>query len=58
MCHWHLGDKDQAREVYARACRWMEGQAAADEDLRSFRAEAAALLGLRGLPPRPAPAPR
>ena len=44
MAHWHLGDKDQAREWYDRAVQWMEKNKRQDEDLRQFRAEAAELL--------------
>jgi tetratricopeptide (TPR) repeat protein len=44
MAYWQLGDKQKAREWLDRAVRWMEQYRPADEELRRFRAEAAALL--------------
>jgi tetratricopeptide (TPR) repeat protein len=44
MAHWQLGDRDQGRECYDRAVRWMEKHKPRDEELRQFRAEAAELL--------------
>ena len=41
-----LGDKENARQWYDRATRWMDEHRATNEDLRLFRAEAAQVLGL------------
>jgi len=46
MAHWQLGHKDDARSWYDRAMQWMAKHAPNNDDLRRFRAEAAALLGL------------
>jgi tetratricopeptide (TPR) repeat protein len=53
MSHWQLGDKEKAREWYARGVSWMEANKALqekskpqDEELRHFRGEAAELLGV------------
>jgi tetratricopeptide (TPR) repeat protein len=47
MAHWQLGERDEARQWYDRAVRWMgENHSAYDDELRRFRAEAAELLGL------------
>jgi tetratricopeptide (TPR) repeat protein len=46
MAHWHLGEKDAARESYDRAVTWMEKHAPRNEELIGFRAEAAELLGV------------
>jgi serine/threonine protein kinase/Tfp pilus assembly protein PilF len=51
MTAWQQGDKGQAREWYERAVRWADEHAPGDKDLRRFRAEAAALLGI---PPKDA----
>jgi tetratricopeptide (TPR) repeat protein len=48
MAHWRLGDKDKARQEYDRAVRRMEKHQSEDEELRRFRAEAEALLGVSG----------
>jgi WD40 repeat protein/tetratricopeptide (TPR) repeat protein len=45
MAHWRRGDREEARRWYDRSVAWMEENAPADEELRRFRAEAAALLG-------------
>jgi tetratricopeptide (TPR) repeat protein len=61
MCHWRLGDKAQACEWYNQAVRWMEknqprneifwqGTEDFNDELRRFRAEAAALLGIKDQP--------
>jgi tetratricopeptide (TPR) repeat protein len=42
MAHWQRGERDQARNAYDAAARWMEQQAPEDEDLRSLRGEAVA----------------
>ena len=46
MAHWQLGHKDEARRWYDRAVQWMAKNAPNNDELRRFRAEAAALLGL------------
>jgi hypothetical protein len=45
MAHWQLGEKDKAREWFARSVKWME-KGMEDGELKRFRAEAAALLGI------------
>jgi tetratricopeptide (TPR) repeat protein len=50
MAHWQLGDKKLARKWYGQAVRWMEKNRPQDEEMARFRAEAAALLGIKGLP--------
>lgn len=52
MAHWHLGDKERAREEYSQAIRWMNENHPDDLELLSFRDEAAALLGER-VPAKP-----
>src|SRR5262249_33661285 len=48
MAHWKLADKDKAREWSKRAVAWMEqNKQTENEELRRFRAEAAALLGVK-----------
>jgi hypothetical protein len=44
MAHWQLGDKEKARKWYDQAVTWMDKNQPTDEELRRFRAEAAALL--------------
>jgi tetratricopeptide (TPR) repeat protein len=44
MAHWQLNEK--AREWYDRAVAWMDKNNPQNEELKRFRAEAAALLGL------------
>jgi tetratricopeptide (TPR) repeat protein len=45
MAHGQLGDKTQARQLYNQAAEWLEKNQPRDlEELRRFRAEAAALL--------------
>jgi serine/threonine protein kinase/tetratricopeptide (TPR) repeat protein len=46
MTHWRLGEKDRARAWYDRAVRWMDRNQPKNDELRSFRAEAAELLEL------------
>ena len=46
MANWQLGKIDQARTWYQRAVEWMAKHRPHYEELRHFRAEAAALLGL------------
>ena len=45
MTHWKLGDRERAGKAYDNAVRWMTTNWSDDEELRAFRAEAAALLG-------------
>jgi serine/threonine protein kinase/Flp pilus assembly protein TadD len=47
MAHWQLGEKDQARDWYAKAVAWMEKNQPKDLALTRFRAEAAELLGIK-----------
>jgi tetratricopeptide (TPR) repeat protein len=54
VAHGQSGAKDKARHWYDRAVRWTQQNRSKDEELGRFRAEAAALLGLRE--PLPAPA--
>jgi len=44
MAHWHLGNKQEASVLYARARQWMDQNMSSDEELGRFRAEAAQLL--------------
>jgi hypothetical protein len=46
MAHWQLGEKDKARAWYDQAVAWMDKNRPQDAELKRFRAEAAALLGL------------
>jgi tetratricopeptide (TPR) repeat protein len=50
MVHWHLGAKEQARTWYGKAVHWMDMYDPRDDELRRFRAEAAALLGIKDKP--------
>src|SRR5262249_4809481 len=45
MAHAQLGEKDRAREWYARAVDWMDRNQPANAELRGYRAEASRLLG-------------
>jgi WD40 repeat protein/serine/threonine protein kinase/tetratricopeptide (TPR) repeat protein len=54
MAHWQLGQKQQARKWYEQGVQWMEKNRSVleknkegNEELRRFRAEAAALLGIK-----------
>jgi uncharacterized protein HemY len=47
MAHWQLGEKEQARQCYARAVAWMEKHELRSEDNRRPRRGAAKLLGVR-----------
>jgi serine/threonine protein kinase/Tfp pilus assembly protein PilF len=56
MAHWRRGDREQARQWYVRACRWMDDHEDKcnrepgyfwDEELRRFRAEAEEVLEIR-----------
>jgi serine/threonine protein kinase len=46
MATWQMGNKQQARALYEDAVQWMAKHKPHDYDLRRFRAEAAALLGI------------
>jgi hypothetical protein len=46
MAYWQLGRRDEARLWYDRAVQWMDKHVPNHRELRRFRAEAAALLGL------------
>jgi serine/threonine protein kinase/Tfp pilus assembly protein PilF len=46
MAHWQQGDKATARSWYNKAAHWMEERQSQDDELRRFRDEAAALLGV------------
>src|SRR5262249_37170630 len=46
MACWQQGDKDAARKWYTAAARWMERNEPNNEDLRRYRTEAGALLGI------------
>jgi tetratricopeptide (TPR) repeat protein len=55
MTRWQLGDKEQARQAYDRAIQALQSKPRGkpeEQELRGFRAEAAALLGLKD-PPKP-----
>jgi tetratricopeptide (TPR) repeat protein/serine/threonine protein kinase len=46
MIHFQLGETDAARDWYSRAVEWMEGARSTNEELQSFQAEAAQLIGI------------
>jgi tetratricopeptide (TPR) repeat protein len=50
MAHWQLGHRDQARNLYDRAVEWMDKNQPRNDELKRFRAESAALLGVAELP--------
>jgi serine/threonine protein kinase len=59
MAHWRRGEKELARQWYAKACQWMEDHEDPfakepgffwDEELRRFRDEAAHMLGITAGP--------
>ncbi|HKI20441.1 MAG TPA: tetratricopeptide repeat protein, partial [Isosphaeraceae bacterium] len=50
MARWQSGQKDQARQSYDRAVDSMEKNHSQDYELRRFRAEASALLGVTDNP--------
>ncbi len=45
MCHWKLGNKDQARAWYEKTVAQMKNNQVNEDNLLRFRAEADALLG-------------
>jgi hypothetical protein len=47
MTAWQEDNKEEARTWYDKAVRWMEQNAPRNEELQRFRAEAAALLGIK-----------
>ena len=47
LAHWQLGDKPRASSWYDKAVGWMEKDQPKNEELVRFRAEAAALLGVK-----------
>jgi hypothetical protein len=47
LAHWHLGEQENARELYDRAVGWMDKNEPKNEEMRRFRAEAAQLLELK-----------
>ena len=49
VARWQQGDKATARSWYDKAVRWMEERKSQDDELRRFRDEAAALLGVTDL---------
>jgi tetratricopeptide (TPR) repeat protein len=51
MIHWQRDWKKGAREYYDETVRWMAKNKPRDVELRRFRAEAAALLGIKRPPP-------
>jgi serine/threonine protein kinase/Tfp pilus assembly protein PilF len=55
MAYWRLGKKEDARNWYERAVKWMEKNQPRNEELRRFRAEAARLLGAPDPSPREGP---
>jgi hypothetical protein len=50
MAKWRLNEKDEARKWFRKAVGWMEKNQPKNEELRRFRVEAGALLGLE-VPP-------
>jgi hypothetical protein len=49
MAQWQLGQREQARRLYAAAAGWQANAGSNEEDLLRFRDEALVLLGLPGL---------
>ena len=47
MANWQLGKKAEARKWYDEAVQWMDKNQPKDEELRRFRSEAEALLGMK-----------
>jgi tetratricopeptide (TPR) repeat protein len=46
MAQWHLGEKDQAREWFAKSVQWMANGQQDHPAMNRFRAEAEELLGI------------
>ncbi len=57
MVRWQQGDRQQARALFDRAASWTDRHRPSDDELRRFRAEAAALLGVADRPPEKLPRP-
>jgi WD40 repeat protein len=51
MARWQSSDREEARKCYGRAVEWMAKYRPEAEELRRFRAEASALLGMGGSAP-------
>src|SRR5262249_54840690 len=47
MAHHKLDEKKEARQWYDRAVQWMEKHTPKNEELRRFRKEAEAVLGIK-----------
>jgi tetratricopeptide (TPR) repeat protein len=47
MAHWQRGDKDRARQWFARSVKWMDNGLTENAELKRFRAEAIELLGVQ-----------
>jgi tetratricopeptide (TPR) repeat protein len=47
MARWQLGDKQDAHKWYEQAVDWAQKNAIVSEELQRFRAESAALLGIK-----------
>jgi tetratricopeptide (TPR) repeat protein len=61
MAQWQSGDKEKAGKTFSKAVEWMDQHRPEDAELRRFRAEAAALLGIadeRNAPGKDKPAPQ
>jgi hypothetical protein len=48
MAHWQIGEKEQAQTWYSQGVQWMAKNDPNNVELKRFRTEAAALLGLPG----------
>ena len=46
MALWHLGESEQTRAYYDQSVELLEEKVAGDDDLRRFRDETAALMGI------------
>jgi tetratricopeptide (TPR) repeat protein len=57
IAHWQLGNNEEARQWYDKAVAWTQTNKPDDVELRRFRDEAAALLGVTLPTVEPAPAP-
>jgi tetratricopeptide (TPR) repeat protein len=53
MARWQLGQKDEARKWYDKAVAWMDKNQPKNDELRRFRAEEAALLGVVDVEKKP-----
>jgi tetratricopeptide (TPR) repeat protein len=51
MCHWQLGEKDDARAWYDKAVEWTEKNQPKNTQLRRYRTEAEELLEIAGKEP-------